>query len=124
MSLPAYVVILKSDFNTSKDSVQPNVTIYFNDTSAGCYTINNWSWNFSDGNVNYSQNTSHNYTSDGNYNVTLNVTDSQSNNHSYYQIIYIDSVSPKIISVFNIHDTVIVDSEVTINADFFDNQSG
>ena len=68
---------------------QPAQTIYFNDTSIGYYEIVNWTWDFGDGNVSYEQNTSHEYATKGVYNVTLTVTDNQSNTDVYYQIIVI-----------------------------------
>ena len=40
--------------------------------------INSWKWDFDDGTVNYSQNTSHCYDYIGLYNVTLTVTNNQS----------------------------------------------
>ena len=40
--------------------------------------LNNWSWNFGDGNISFEQNPTHRYTDDGTYTVRLIVTDEYS----------------------------------------------
>ena len=88
------VILLEASFNSSNDDfIAPNETIYLNDTSVGYYDIVNWSWDFNDGsNLVYSQNTTHKFNSDGIYNITLNVTDNQSNYDTYYKEILVDSM--------------------------------
>lgn len=57
--------------------------IWFNETSTDQDgSIVNWSWNFGDTTVNYSQNTSHTYTNLNSYDVTLTVTDNDGNSTS------------------------------------------
>jgi len=82
-------VPVRAEFEAVSEYVQLNELIYFNDTSGGFYDIVNWTWNFGDGNVSYEQNTSHIYAADGVYNITLTVTDNQSNTDIYYQIIVV-----------------------------------
>ncbi|MGB3459413.1 MAG: PKD domain-containing protein, partial [Halobacteriota archaeon] len=48
----------------------------FNDTTTGgTLPYQNWSWDFDDGSYSYQQNTSHTYSANGTYNVTLTVKD-------------------------------------------------
>jgi hypothetical protein len=107
----------------STDSAQPNETVYFTDKSAGVYQIEDWYWEFGDGNDNVSRNTTHTYTKDGYYNVTLYIIDNQSHIANFYQMIHIDSVSPRILSVSHSPNFIGSGTPVTIYADFFDNQS-
>ncbi len=119
------VVILMADFKSSSNGYSKTyVTIYFNDSSESYYNIVNWTWDFDDGNISYEQNTSHNFTTDGIYNVTLNITDSESNTDIYYQIIYIDSVQPEIESVSDSTDTVGFGFGTTITTNTTDDNSG
>jgi PKD repeat protein len=96
-------VNIRSAFNTSTLMIQPNATIYFNDTSvvASEYHIDSWEWDLGDGNSSSQQNISHNYTSDGIYNVTLTVTDNESHNASKIVYIVVDSVAPLIDGIFS-----------------------
>ena len=94
------VLPLISNYQITDESKQLFETVIFNDLSIGENTINNWTWNFGDGNISYSQNTSHNYSNDGIYNVTLTVKDNQNYNHTSYQMVYIDSVDPATICSF------------------------
>ena len=116
------VLILKANFNTSS-VLQPNVTIYFNDTSDGYYNITNWTWDFGDGNTSYQQNTNHTYPTTGAYNVSLIVLDEENNSHTCYKTIYVESVLSDFVSVECSPDVVGFGSDVNIVADFFDNQS-
>jgi PKD repeat protein len=120
------VVILKADFTTTPPiDAQPNQTIYFNDTSAGFYNnITNWTWNFGDGNISYDRNVSYVYSAEGAYNVSLTVTDNQSNIDVYNRTIHIDSVSPLITTVCNTESPVGFGSSVAIEAVVSDNQTG
>ena len=117
------VVVLRSDFNTT-GSAQPNETLYFHDISQGVYNIVNWTWNFSDENFSYAQNTSHIFNVTGEYNVTLTTKDSQDNIHVFNQIITVETTPPQFVSVIDTPDPVPRGYPLLISADFFDNQSG
>jgi len=125
-SIVINTVILNSDFESSPGPAVSNLqeTFYFNDKSKGYYDIVNWSWDFGDGNTSYQKNTSHTYSSYGAYNVTLNVTDNQSNTDTYYQMIYIDSVSPILESVSSNFNIVGYGSNVTILVNTSDSSCG
>ena len=118
-------VRLLSGFDVSPSAyLQSSQTVYFNDYSQSYYEIVNWTWNFGDGNFAYAQNTSHTYTADGVYNVTLTVTDNMSVSNVSSQSVYIDSVQPEITSITDTPDTVGFSSVVDIDANVFDNLSG
>jgi len=58
-----------------------NKKIFFNSTSYDSDgSINNWTWNFDDGNSSYGESVVHYYMLDGVYNVTLNVRDNDNKN--------------------------------------------
>jgi len=120
------VVILNADFESSLGLAVSNKqeTFNFNDKSKGYYEIVNWSWDLGDGNTSYDRNTSHVYSSEGAYTVSLTVTDTESNTDSFYQIIYIDSVSPTISSISNDVNVVGYGSNVTISVNTSDNSCG
>lgn len=61
-----------------------NESIIFNCTSTDPdgYLVN-WTWDFGDGTMNYSMNTTHQYNNSGNYTVTLNVTDNDGNSSTH-----------------------------------------
>ena len=59
-------------FNATPTSGCAPLTVNFTDQSTG--NITSWSWTFGDGGTSTLQNPSHQYTSAGSYNVTLNVT--------------------------------------------------
>ncbi len=118
------VVILKSDINSSSDYGSPNETIYFNDLSDGYYNITTWYWDFGDGNTTNSQNTSHAYATENIFNVSLNVTDTESNYHVSYQTIYIDTGDPEITSISSDLNKVGYGYNITIKANLSDSVSG
>ena len=118
------VVILKSDINSSSDHGDPNESISFNDLSGGYYNISSWYWDFGDGNTSNNRNTSHAYASEGVYNVSLNVTDAESNTNVSYQTIYIDTGDPEIASASSDLDEVGYGYKVTITANLSDSVSG
>jgi PKD repeat protein len=118
------VVILKADFETSQGFSITDQTINFNDTSKGFYDIINWSWDFDDSNTSYDQNTTHTFTSEGTYIVTLTVTDNQSNTDIHNQFFYVDETSSEINSVSKNYDTIGFESNITITADVTDTISG
>jgi len=105
---------------------QSSQTIYFYDDSVilSDYEIVNWSWDFGDGNFSYTQNTSHAYSEDGIYNVTLIITDNVSASSISYQLIYIDSVLPVITNTIHTPDTVGFGFNIIIDADITDALSG
>jgi hypothetical protein len=95
------VVDLKADFNKSINfSVEPYETIFFNDSSIGVYNLSNWTWDFGDGSVSYDRNASHEYKDTGldEYNVTLTVTDNESNSDVFSSIVSLtyDFIPPRI----------------------------
>jgi gliding motility-associated-like protein len=49
-------------------------TVFTDLTTVNGSTLTNWAWNFGDGTTSGAQNTTHNYTNAGTYNVTLTVT--------------------------------------------------
>ena len=131
------VVKVLSNFSTYDDTKKPTENITFIDSSISKNTITNWTWDFGDGNTSYDQYPTHNYTSEGIYNVTLTVTDNQTNNHTSYNNVYVDSTIPDFIAIY--HSTSKADEtmpfsyymepvgysdNVTINVDFYDNISG
>jgi PKD repeat protein len=118
------VVILKSDINSSSDYGIPNETISFKDLSDGYYNITNWHWDFGDGNTSNNQNTSHVYATEGIYNVSLNVTDTESTHHMSYQTIYIDTGDPQITSISSDLNKVGYGYNITITANLSDSVSG
>ncbi len=120
------VVLPNTDFESSPGIAvsDQQETFNFNDKSKGYYNIVNWSWDLGDGNTSFQRNSSHVYTSEGAYNVSLTVTDNNSNNDTCYQIIYIDSVSPTISSISNNFEVVGYGSNVTISVNTSDNSCG
>ncbi len=65
-------VAAQAAFNATPTSGCAPLTVYFTDQSTG--NITSWNWTFGDGGTSTDQNPSHQYTSAGSYNVTLNVT--------------------------------------------------
>ncbi len=118
------VVILRADFDTSPGFSITDQTINFNDKSNGYYDIVNWSWDFDDGNSSYEQNTTHTFTSEGAYNVTLTVNDNQSNTDVHNQFFYVDETNPEINNVSKDYDTVGYGTNITISTNVSDSISG
>jgi PKD repeat protein len=132
-------VPLKADFTVSPSVYgHPNETFNFTDTSEAIYTITNWTWDFGDGNTSYTQNTSHSYAQDGKYSVKLTVRDNQNNTSNRTKKLYVDSISPDLISAYEcpenapgetipftyLSDPIGIGFDVSIHADFQDNISG
>jgi hypothetical protein len=123
------VANISSDFNTSSQGcVQPNVSLDFTDISTVYeeHSIVNWTWNFDDGNMSYDENPSHNYSSDGSYNVTLSVTDNNGSQNTHYRIVHIDSVDSDVIAapVSSSTEMIISGAEFPIYGSFYDDRSG
>ncbi|HWR64181.1 MAG TPA: LamG-like jellyroll fold domain-containing protein [Candidatus Thermoplasmatota archaeon] len=114
-----------SNYVTNQTSIKSNSVISFNDTSVVYrdYYIKNWTWDFKDGNISYNRNVTHTYQNDGEYNVTLTVVDNEDHSDVSNQIIHVDSTPPIILAVRNTKNTVAQGFDMTINAEFFDNQS-
>jgi PKD repeat protein len=125
-SIVINTVILNSDFESAPGPASSDLqeTFFFTDKSKGYYDIVNWSWDFGDGNMSFQRNSSHEYSCYGAYNVTLNVTDNQSNTDAFYQIIYIDLVSPTITSVESDLDVVGYGTNITISFNTSDSLCG
>ena len=87
------VVNLSASYNISLPSLYalPGETIVFNDTSGvrSDRAIANWTWDFGDGTVLYSQNASHSFDYLGTYTVTLTVRDSQNETGNCSQQLFI-----------------------------------
>ena len=70
--------------------------IYFNSTTYDPYnTIINWSWDFGDGNVSFSENTFHHFKENGNYNATLNITDIYGISDETFKLITVSNIIPR-----------------------------
>jgi len=118
------VVNISSGFLVSRFGAQPNQTIIFNDTTLSNNTIVNWTWDMGDGNISYERNISYSYTTEGTYNVTLNVTDENSEFSTCYYVFYVERTPPEIFSAPYSPVPGCIGSNVTVYADFFENQSG
>jgi len=117
------VVPLKAECNIT-DFIQPDETIYFNDSSIGLYEIVNWTWDFGDGNISYEQNTSHIFNQSGEYTLNFTVMDSQNNTNTESIELYVESVPPKFVQVIDTLNPTGFGFNVTIYADLYDNKSG
>ncbi len=130
ISIDVEVGYLSASYNVSVPSsyAEPLEKIIFNDTSAVCsdYHITNWTWDFDDGVICYDQHTNHTYELLGPYNVTLTVTDNQSNNDVYYKIITVacDYDSPVI--NYSSHEFIDFGNgfDISISGEFEDDSSG
>jgi len=115
------VVNIRACFNMSQLGAQPNQTIFFNDTSISNKNINSWLWDFGDGNTSYDQNTSHNYSNTGVYNVSLNVTDIDDNFAVFWQIVYVETNPPEIIDVVHTPVPGTLGCNITLSTEVYDN---
>jgi len=66
---------LFADFSVDDTSGCGSVSANFDDESSSSGTITSWHWDFGDGGTSTVQNTAHNYTVPGTYDVTLTITD-------------------------------------------------
>ncbi|EMR74347.1 PDK repeat-containing protein, partial [Thermoplasmatales archaeon SCGC AB-539-N05] len=65
-----------ADFTYTPHSFGIFEDVHFTDNSTDVDgVIVNWTWNFGDGNISYEQNPVYNYSKNGNFTITLNVTD-------------------------------------------------
>jgi len=104
-SVNVSVVNLSASFNVSVPSpfaeIDENIT--FTDTSsvASGYQMTTWIWDFNDSTISYDRNTTHAFTQEGLYNVSLTVTDNQSNSDVVYQqiLVFLDETPPEILHV-------------------------
>ncbi len=74
MSVPL-VHPLDAIFTVSEDSICNGETIAFTDNSIVSFNNTAYEWNFGDGGTSTDQNPTHQYTTDGIYNVTMTITD-------------------------------------------------
>jgi PKD repeat protein len=121
------VLILNANFIMGGDA-QTGKTTLFNDTSMGDNQIENWTWDFGDGNISYERNTSHAYAANGVYNVTLAVMDTENNTHTVTRQAIVETSPPKFIYEAAEPDIVGLGFPMAISADFYEdfveNQSG
>ena len=120
------VVNVIANFTMNRTAARPNETIQFNDTSLviSSAQLTNWTWDFNDGSsYSYNRNITHAFSSPGTYNVTLTVKNNLDDTDTYVQIIYIENISPEIIDTTYSPYILVPGSNVTIYADFFDNES-
>ena len=124
------VVNLSASFNLSIPTLFAEIdeNITFTDTSAVINSrfIENWTWDFDDGTISYNRNTTHTFTGEGLYNVSLTVRDNRSNSDTSYQniLVFIDETPPEIQQV---NDEINVKNrwlEVMIAGSFNDAESG
>jgi hypothetical protein len=112
-------------YNMNQLGAQPNQDISFNDTTISKHTINNWTWDFDDGNILYTQNVSHNFSQTGVYNVSLTVRDTIGESFEFWQIVHVETnLTDFITAEYNpLFGTL--GSNVTLSAEFWDhNESG
>ncbi|GAH01111.1 unnamed protein product, partial [marine sediment metagenome] len=84
-----------ADFSYSPDNPTDLQTVTFTDLSTDSDgTIILWLWDFGDGNTSTSQNSSHRYSDNGTFTVTLNVTDNDNATNETSQHISILNVEP------------------------------
>jgi hypothetical protein len=117
------VVNTSAGFNISNLGAQPNQNITFTNVSQSIRNIENHTWNFGDGNISYAENPSHNYPSEGSYNVTLTIRDSNNEESTAYLVVHIETKPPNIIDAPFEPNSPYLGSNVTLYAEVFDNQS-
>lgn len=84
-----------ADFIIDPASSYTRDLIYFNDTSVETNgEIVNWTWDFGDGTISYQQNTTHQYTDNGTYLITLNVTNNVGASNKTSQTLTVLNVRP------------------------------
>jgi len=115
------VVNISPCFDMNQLGAQPNETIDFNDTTISKYSINNWTWDFDDGNFSYSQNVNHGFSQTGVYNVSLNVTDSYGESSEFWQIVRVETNKPDLITASYSPVPGVLGCNVTVSAEFWDN---
>jgi len=115
------VVNISSCFDMNKLGAQPNQTIIFEDTTISKYSINNWTWSFDDGHINYSQDVNHSFSQTGIYNVTLNITDSNGESSEFWQIVHVETNLTDFITASYNPLPGTLGCNVTISAEFWDN---
>jgi outer membrane protein assembly factor BamB len=84
-----------ADFTYEPTNPYTSTTIFFNSTSydQDGYIVN-WTWDMDDGTILYGENVTHQYTSEGSYNVMLTVKDNDGIPGSYYETINVLSSLP------------------------------
>lgn len=80
---------IQADFSVDDTAGCGSVSANFTDQSTSSGTIISWTWDFGDGGTSSVQNTTHNYTVPGTYDVSLTVTD---NNGCSNTIVYNDLI--------------------------------
>jgi len=77
--------------------------IQFTDHSSDRNTISiqNWTWDFDDGNISYLQHPTHSYEDNGSYNVTLTITDNDGASDSTSESVNVSNVEPTVNFTFS-----------------------
>jgi PKD repeat protein len=92
----------KANFTFYPENPYTEDKILFNDTSVDSYgQIINWTWNFGDGNISYGKSIYHQYSDNGTYTITLNVTDNCSANDSIKKNITVLNTLPYVSFTFS-----------------------
>ncbi len=88
---------LLADFTFNISNPSTSQTIQFTDSSITKEgtTITNYTWDFDDGNKSYIQNPIHGYPDDGIFNITLNITNSNSNTDEISKTLTVRNRSPQ-----------------------------
>lgn len=80
----------EADFYFSSDSTGNCETINFFDLSTSNTSINEWAWDFGDGNTSTLENPTHTYANDGSYTVCVTITATDSCVDTYCETVEID----------------------------------
>lgn len=89
---------LSAQFSTNITEGVAPISIQFTDLSVG--NISNWNWSFGDGNYSDAQNPVHNYTTNGIYTVSLNISNgATSDNETKINYIVLSTAPPLHITV-------------------------
>jgi len=107
-----------ADFSYSPLNPTDLDTITFIDTSTDSDgSVVNWTWNFGDGNISYTQNPAHSYADDGIYNVTLTVRDNDGAIDNITKQITVSNVPPTADFTYSRNKLFITFTDASIDPD-------
>ena len=105
-----------ASFNSTSPQCHYNSMDFSDTTTGGELPYTSYSWDFGDGFGNSTeQNPSYHYSAVGIYNVTLQVTDSASNNDTYWEEVQVISDADLEIGIVGSSDLVFADQALTYN---------